>query len=191
MPGNWGTNLVFSRRLLCGLSGLNTRRSRMKKGGTSAHPAARLQQMSHFNTTLPCLICRQEYLELLEEFRFRHFCSELGTAQTGLRTTVAAKMAGGGEHLPPGRIKTVGRKTICFRLDPKTRFWLRFFFPYPTVCHVCTPSFPSAQDERPPDNKTIANDNHGQCTPTNGSPCRHHHRLMKLSGTSRFFSGAV
>ena len=53
-----------------------------KKAERLRTPVARLQQMSHFNNpTLPCLICRQEYLELLEEFRVSIFAPELGTAQ--------------------------------------------------------------------------------------------------------------
>ena len=38
--------------------------------------------MAHFNNpTLPCRVCQQEYLELLEEFRISIFAPELGTAQ--------------------------------------------------------------------------------------------------------------
>ncbi len=53
-----------------------------KKAERLRTPVARLQQMTHFNNpTLPCLICQQEYLELLEEFRVSIFAPELGTVQ--------------------------------------------------------------------------------------------------------------
>ena len=53
-----------------------------KKAERLLKPLARLQQMSHFTSpTLPCQLCQQEYLELLEEFRVSIFAPELGTAQ--------------------------------------------------------------------------------------------------------------
>ncbi len=53
-----------------------------KKAERLLKPLARLQQMTHFtNPTLPCQLCQQEYLELLEEFRVSIFAPELGTAQ--------------------------------------------------------------------------------------------------------------
>lgn len=53
-----------------------------KKAERLLAPVARLQQMTHFNNpTLPCLICQQEYRELLAEFRVSIFAPELGTAQ--------------------------------------------------------------------------------------------------------------
>jgi ATP-dependent helicase HrpA len=53
-----------------------------KKAERLRTPVARVQQMNHFNNpTRPCLICRQEYLTLLEEFRVSVFAPELGTAQ--------------------------------------------------------------------------------------------------------------
>jgi len=53
-----------------------------KKAERLRTPLARLQQMTHFNApTLPCRLCQQEYLDLLEEFRVSIFAPELGTAQ--------------------------------------------------------------------------------------------------------------
>ena len=53
-----------------------------KKAERLQTPVARLRQMAHFNNpTLPCRVCQQEYLELLEEFRISIFAPELGTAQ--------------------------------------------------------------------------------------------------------------
>lgn len=53
-----------------------------KKAERLLKPLARLQQMAQFtNPTLPCQLCQQEYLELLEEFRVSIFAPELGTAQ--------------------------------------------------------------------------------------------------------------
>jgi len=53
-----------------------------KKAERLRTPVARLAQMTHFNNpTLPCLLCQQEYRELVEEFRVSLFAPELGTAQ--------------------------------------------------------------------------------------------------------------
>jgi ATP-dependent helicase HrpA len=53
-----------------------------KKADRLRTPVARVQQMTHFNNpTPPCLVCQQEYLALLEEFRVSIFAPELGTAQ--------------------------------------------------------------------------------------------------------------
>jgi ATP-dependent helicase HrpA len=53
-----------------------------KKAERLQTPVARVRQMTHFtNSTLACLTCQQEYLELLEEFRVSLFAPELGTAQ--------------------------------------------------------------------------------------------------------------
>jgi ATP-dependent helicase HrpA len=63
-----------------------------KKAERLRKPLARLEQLHHFtNPTLPCRICQQEYMELLEEFRVSIFAPELGTAQPVSEQRLAQK----------------------------------------------------------------------------------------------------
>jgi HrpA-like helicases len=63
-----------------------------KKAERLRKPLAWLEQMRHFNSpTLPCRVCQQEYVELLEEFRVSIFAPELGTAQPVSEQRLAQK----------------------------------------------------------------------------------------------------